>query len=205
MLKKIGKIRFTQIQLQLIFFILFICIGSIYANLTASRHQDDYKMIFDFFGNRIHDEVIIKTDLFQFLLLSRFKLLIGLWIAGFILFVFYIDLGILSFFGFNFGLIMSSALIYNGFKSYVLILALCLPHGLLYVPICCYLVIKNISFSKALYRNRKITKSFKINGQLLLEYFLVGVICGVFMLIGVTLEAYVNPDLIKWAISMLSL
>lgn len=205
MLKKILRIKLTENQLQLIFFVIFICIGALYANLSISKHMDDYRLIFDFFGNRIQDQSIVKTDLFQYLLLSRLKILIILWIVGFILFAFYIDLSITSFFGFNVGLILSSALIYNGFSSYGLILLLFFPQGLFYVPIYIYLTTKNINFSKALYRNRKTTKSFKMNGQLLLEYFLVLAICGVFMLIGITFEAYVNPDLIKWYISTINL
>lgn len=205
MLKRILKVKLTESQLQLIFFMIFICIGALYVNLTINKHMEDYRLIFDFFGNRIQDQTIVKTDLFEYLLMSRVKILIGLWIVGFILFSFYIDLAVTSFFGFNLGLILSSALIYNGFSGYGLILILFLPHGLFYVPIYIYLIIKNINFSRALYRNRKTTKAFKINGQLLLEYFLVLAICGVFMLIGITIEAYVNPDLIKWYISTINL
>ncbi len=205
MLKRIFKFELDQTQLQLIFFILFIGIGALYANLSINKHMEDYRLIFDFFGNRIEAQTIVKTDLFQYLLFSRLKILIGLWIIGFILFAFYIDLSLTSFLGFNFGLILSSALIYNGFRGYGLIILLFFPHGLFYVPIYVYLVAKNMNFSMALYRNRKTSKSFKMNGQLLLEYFLVLAICGVFMLIGITFEAYVNPDLIKWYISTIKL
>lgn len=205
MLKRILKHKLTESQLQLLFFIIFICIGALYANLSVSKHIEDYRLIFDFFGNRIKDQTIVKTDLFEYLLFSRFKILIGLWIVGFILFAYYINVTLTSFFGFNLGLILSSALIFNGFSGYGLILMLFFPQAIFYVPIYLYITSKNNNFSKALYRNRKTTKSFKINGQLLLEYFLVLAICGVFLLIGISFEAYVNPDLIKWYISTINL
>lgn len=204
MLKKIFNYKFSESQLQLIFFIAFICLGAIYANLVVSKSMDDYSLIYDFFGNRIKEQSIVKTDLFEYLLLSRIKLLVALWVIGFILFAFYIDLSITCFFGFNFGLILSSSLLYNGFIGYGLIITLFFPHALIYVPVYIYLIIKNTEFSKALYRNRKTSKSFKINSQLLFEYFLALIISGVFVIIGVTFESYINPDIIKWYMSITS-
>lgn len=203
MLKKMIH-NFSEVQIQLFFFIGFICIGALYANLNVVKHMDDYNLIFDFFNNKMSSPTIIKTDLFEFLLISRMKVLLGLWIVGFVLFASYIDYIVSGFFGFNFGLIFSSALIYNGFNSFGLVIILLLPQGIIYAPIFVFLTSKNINYSKALYRNRKTSKSFKMNGQLLFEYFLVLVICSVFTLIGITLEAYVNPDLIKWYISIKS-
>ncbi|PKM95767.1 MAG: hypothetical protein CVU84_02915 [Firmicutes bacterium HGW-Firmicutes-1] len=204
MLKKIKINKFTEVQIQLFFFMVFICIGALYANLNVSKHMDDYNLIFDFFNNKMASPIIVKTDLFEFLLVSRMKILLGLWIIGFVLFASYIDYIISGFFGFNFGLILSSALIYNGFNSFNLIIVLLLPQCIIYAPIFIYITSKNVEFSKALYRNRKTSKSLKLSGQLLFEYFLVLVICSVFTLIGITLEAYVNPDLIKWYISIKS-
>lgn len=201
MIRKNFISKFSDMQLQLLIFIIFICIGSIYASLNIEKRIEDYKLIFDFFNNKISNPIIIKADLFEFLLLSRFKILIALWIIGFILFAPYINLGVSGFFGFNFGLIFSSSLIYNGFKGFVLILLLLFPQGIIYVPIFIYLTSKNIDFSRGLYKNRKSIRSFKINSQLLLEYFLVLIICTVFVLIGITLEAYINPEIIKWYIS----
>lgn len=204
MLKKISLIKLNERQLQLMLFILFICIGSLYANLVISKNMEDYELIYNFFYNKMTNPTIIKTSLFEFLLFSRFKIIIGIWIVGFILFANYIDYLICCFFGFDFGLIFSAALMYNGFESFGLMLILICPQAIIYVPIFIYLIRKNIEFSKALYKNRKLTKSLKINGQLLIEYFLVLIICCVFTLIGITLEAYVNPDLIQWYISIKS-
>lgn len=204
MLKKISHIKFNESQAQLLLFIVFICIGTLYANLIVSKNMEDYRLIYNFFYNKMSSPTIIKTALFEFLLFSRFKIIIGLWIIGFILFANYIDYLICGFFGFAFGLIFSTALIYNGFKSFGLMLILICPQVIIYVPIFIYLTAKNKEFSKALYKNRKLTKSLRLNGQLLFEYFLVLIICSVFTLIGITLEAYVNPDLIKWYISIKS-
>lgn len=204
MIRKSYISKFSDLQIQLFIFVLFVCIGALYANINIEKRIGDYKLIFDFFNNKIENPIIIKVDLFEFLLLSRFKILIALWITGFILFARYINFGICSFFGFNFGLIFSSALIYNGFKGFALILALLFPQGIIYVPVFIYLTIKNIDFSRGLYRNRKSMRSFKFNSQNLLEYLLILVVCTVFVLIGITLEAYINPDIIKWYISTIN-
>lgn len=198
MLKKINKLNFTQTQIQLTFFISFIFLGSLYANLFISKNVENYGLVFDFFSNKIESNNIVKTELFEFILLNRIEVLMVLWIAGFVIFTLYINIISTSYIGFCFGLIFSSALIYNGFRSYILMFLLFIPQYIIYIPIYIYLINKNHNFSKMLYKNRKVSRSFKINGQLLLEYFLVLIISALCLFIGVFLEAYVNPDIIRW-------
>lgn len=198
MLKKMMKHRINELEVLLVIFIIFVCIGSLYGSLSASKNMENYSLIFDFFNNKMIEGNIIRTDLFEFLLLSRLKLLAAIWIIGFILYALYIDCFAVGFFGFNFGLILSATLLYKGIYGFVFVIILILPQSLIYVPVVIYLIRKNLNFSKSLYGSRKNQKLVKMNGQLLFEYFLVFIISGAFMIIGVISEAYVNIDLINW-------
>lgn len=202
MLKQIRMNKLTESQIQLICFLAFIIMGSIYTNFVIRSNVNDYDLIFNFFYNKINANEVMKTDLFEFILINRIKIFLVLWIIGFTLFSYYIDLILTAYYGFSFGLVFSTALMHNGFSSYFLVFLLLLPHYLIYVPIYIFLTRRNIQFTKSLYRNRKISKSFRINGQFMVEYFLILIICGLFLLIGIFLEAYINPELIKWYISI---
>lgn len=201
MLKKTIKFQFTEVQIQLLFFTLFIIIGTFYANWIYSKGGDQYKIIFEFFYNRFQNQTIIKTDLLQYLVFQRLKLLIVLWLLGFVLFTPWINHIITSFFGFCFGLIFSAAVIEGGMSGYGFVFILLIPHGIIYITLYIYLIIKNSYFSKMLYKNRKTMKT-RMSSSVLLEYFLVLAICSVFLMIGIFLEAYVNTDLVKWYISL---
>lgn len=202
MLKKMMKRRINESEVLLILFITFVCVGSLYGSLSASKNMEHYSLIFDFFNNKIAEGNIIRTELFEFILFSRLKLLAAIWIVGFILYALYIDYLAVSFFGFNFGLILSATLLYKGIYGFIFVIILILPQCLIYVPVFIYLIMKNLSFSKSLYSNRKNNKLVRMNGQLLFEYFLVFIISGAFLIIGVILEAYVNIDLIHWYLSL---
>lgn len=202
MLKKIKKLN--NMQKQLAIFIFCVVIGTLVSNWIVAKHIEQYEMIYNFFYGRLKDIHVVKTDLFEYLLINRFKLLILLWIVGFVLFANYIDYIITGFLGFSFGLVFSGTFILSGFRGYGLMLFLLMPHIIVYIPVYIYLIMKNSYFSSRLYMNRKAFRT-NWNGQLVLEYVLVLALCSVFATIGTFLEAYVNPEVLKWYISLRTL
>jgi stage II sporulation protein M len=182
----------------MLLFVGFMVIGSLYTNLFMDAQLNEYSTIIDFLKTKIESESVSKTALYEFIVFNRLKLYGILWIAGFTIFAFYVDAIATSYFGFSFGLILSLSLIVDGITSYLFVVLLLVPQYIIYIPLYIYLINRNSAFSTTFIKNRKISKSNKINGQLLVEYVFVLIICCLFIFIGAFLESFVNLEVIKW-------
>lgn len=198
MLKKMNHLHFQKKQLKLAAFLFSVLMGALYANWVIVNDLDTYQLVIDFFVGRIRSNTIIKTDLLEYLIFTRFKMLMILWLVGFILFTPIINRGFIVLIGFCYGVIFSAAFIMNGFSGYILFFLLLFPQIFVYVPTFLFLCSKNEEFSKTIYHNRKSVRGFKVGGQTLVEYFLVLAIASVFLILGIYLEAFINSDIIQW-------
>ncbi|MCT4544135.1 MAG: stage II sporulation protein M [Vallitalea sp.] len=191
-------------KIQFILFIVAIVIGSIFANNLSSNKIDEYKLLSNYFITKFPNSNYLNIDLFKFILWKRVKLILGVWILGFTFFEIMINFLLVIYFGFSIGFLFSVGLITKGFKGYMMYLMLLIPQYLFYIPIIIYLIIKSTKFCTNLYHNNK-SKRFNINKQMFVEYFFVLIICIIFTIIGCIMETYINPQLVKWYISVINM
>lgn len=200
-------LRRANVNIYKVLFILFIIsiiIGSIFANELDKSRIDEYQLLSGYFITKFPNSTYLNIDLFKFIVLKRIKFILAIWVFGFTFFELIINYIVVIFFGFSFGFLFSVGLISTGFSGYLLYLVLLFPQYLIYVPIIIYLIVKSTNFSLSLYGGRLRSRT-KANRQLIIEYFLVIIICIIFISVGSVLETYVNPQLVKWYISVTNL
>lgn len=192
-------------KVQFILFIIAIVIGSIYANKLSSNKIDEYKLLSGYFITKFPTSEYLNIELFKFIVWKRIKLILGIWIFGFTFFEIIINYLLVGYFGFSIGYLFSIGLMTGGFSGYLMNLVLLLPQYLFYVPVMIYLIVKSTSFCSNLYSHRNRTRGLNINKQMIIEYFFVLVICIIFIVIGSIIETYINPQLVKWYISVINM
>jgi stage II sporulation protein M len=197
-IRRIKEKKIYGLQLQLVVFIIFVIIGSLYANSTVKHNANNYKIVFDMFSNKISNANILRTDLFQFIVIKRLQIFLLIWIIGFTFFSVYVNSIITGYLGLCFGILFCAGLIYNSYKGYLLVLLLLFPQYIIYVPIYILLISRSTDMSRLIYSSRKITKNFKNNKKRILDYIMILIICILFVIFGSLMEVYINTNIIKW-------
>lgn len=197
--------RVNVFKIQFILFIIAIVIGSIFANRLSINKVDEYKLLSGYFITKFPTSEYLNIELFKFIVWKRIKLILGIWIFGFTFFEIIINYLLVGYFGFSIGYLFSIGLMTGGFSGYLMHLVLLLPHYLVYVPVMIYLIVKSTTFCSNLYSHRNRTRGLNINKQMIIEYFFVLVICIIFIVIGSIMETYINPQLVKWYISVINM
>lgn len=193
----IGKNQFPKKIFFMIYMISFL-LGIIFANWTGKNYIQNIGILSDYFINRYKHTEINGASLFLYVLEKRMAGIVLIGTLGITFWGIIILLGGVLWFGFSSGMFLSAATMKYGFKGIFISLGCILPQYLIYVPAFIFLVSIVYSIWMELYFPSKVIKrSKKTKTQLYGEYILLFFIVSIIMLIGIMLETYVNPVLLK--------
>ncbi len=199
------KFKINIFKMQFMLFMLAIVIGAIFANRLSGNSLDEYKLWSGYFLTKFPESRYLNIELFKFIVWKRMKLILGVWLLGFTFFEVAINYLLVIYFGFSIGFLFSIGLITNGFKGYLMYFVMLLPQYIFYVPVTIYLIVKSTNFCQSLYSRRSRSRGLNLNKQMIVEYLFVLVICVVFIIVGSIVETYINPQLVKWYISVINM
>ncbi len=138
-------------------------------------------------------------DYFFYLMKVRVCILLGLFMASLALPGKYLLYGFLIVFGCSMGSMLSILIVRYGIKGIFLFLALVFPQDIIYIPAIFSGIAILIEFNEKLFERQKI----KYRGEVMHHntWEQVVLLLGV-TIIGVAVECYVNPLLVKWCLKI---
>lgn len=172
------KILHTRKQL-LAFFMPGFLFGILYVNLIMKKYTAEPGIFSDYFLNQFQSASIVAEEYIWYLIKIRtvpFLILLGL---AFTKMRKAASIAFLAWTGFSSGMLLSMAVLSMGIKGSILCIVGILPQFLLYIP--AYMVI--IWYSYTYPQNRWNTQK--------------SIFLGLTMLVGIILEAYINPILMQ--------
>lgn len=193
----IGRNEFPKKIFFMIYMISFL-FGIIFANWAGKSYIQNVGILSDYFLNRYKHTEIIGSSLFLYVLEKRMAGILLIGTLGITFWGIIILLGGVMWFGFSAGMFLSAATMKYGFKGIFISLGCILPQYLIYVPVCIFLILIVYSIWMELYYpSRIIKKSKKNKTQLYGEYILLFLIVCIAMIVGIMLETYVSPAILK--------
>jgi len=160
-------------------------VGIIFANLSA-KDADQVFRLCEYLIREYRRYEIQNDRLFWYCLKERAGVLACIAISGLTIFgPFYHSLCLL-WFGFSFGALVSYATIKFGVKGILLCICGVIPQNLIYIPV----------MITMLYMGWRIGKE-DLTKKVLIIYFLVFLLLFFLLILGILIESYVNPILLK--------
>lgn len=192
------KQPFLYKKLFAVIFMAGFLIGIIYANMIGKKYMDSSGILSDYFLSRYKYFDIVNNNLFWYLLKQRIFPSVVLWITGITIMGIPAVWVYLTWYGFSGGMLISMAVMKFGFKGLILCLGGIMPQYVIYIPIMIILLQKVYQMSLSLYGGKfSQGNGGKTKKQIFLNYLWNYFIIFVILLIGVILESYINPYILK--------
>lgn len=180
-----------QIRSRSPFLTLFLsgfAAGVLYIVLFGRAAVHETTLMSAYFFSRYQQIEFASEELFVYTLKSRLCAFTGLWLAGLTVVGAAAVYGALIWTGSALGITVTTAAMKMGASGILLCIVSALPHFVLYVPACCWLLRRICLMSSAKeWRTRSV----------LFQYLAVWVIGLLVFMAGAWLESYVNPAFLK--------
>lgn len=220
-----GYVKMLRLKDDLVHFKLFATIfmlgfvvGIFLANAAGKSYLSQSGILSDYYLSKYKYMEIDSAGLLLFVLQKRLKWILLLWGAGFTILGVPLVLAYSGWIGFSAGLILSVSVIRFGFVGVIFCAVGIFPQGIIYIPVLIYFAehIYKMSQSKVhgssptanfkmahskigtRHGNAKSLDSLRTNNKSTLSQY-IGILIFVFLLfmVGVLMESYINPTLIK--------
>lgn len=188
-----NRQSFVYKKLFTVIFMAGFLLGILYTNLLGREYMDSSSLFGSYYLNSYQYIEVVSSDLFWFILQKRIMPMVIVWVLGVTALGQAAVIGVLAWVGFSGGMLVSMAVMQFGFKGLLLCLGGLFPQYLIYVPAVFLLLHKVYAMSKSYAREKAEAGA----GQLLLPYALSLIFILLFLLLGVILESYVNPSILK--------
>lgn len=184
-------------------FLVGMCIGIVAANMFCDAYQDQVMILSNYLLQKYPTAEIDAQRLFVYCI--QIRLMPVLYIGIFSLTIFggcYVTV-YLIWLGFSFGALLSAATLRFGLRGILLCLAGMFPQFLIYVPV----MAGALYFGNGLYRKLYIENDSGVSAGIgrrsfFIRYALVFCILFIVSIIGVCLESYVNPIILKKVLNL---
>lgn len=182
----------------LFFFLLGICLGILFANLLGNRYIDKISLLSDYMLLKYQRMDLQQEKLFRYCLEARVLPMCYIWVFGLTMFAAVVGYLYVMWFGFTAGALLSIATMRFGAKGVLLCLCGVLPQYIIYVPLMLALLAVSSGTGMRLYgRGGMRGTVYGGKRKLIGTYFLVFLLLLVVCIMGIFLESYVNPFLLK--------
>ena len=170
------------------------CIGILIANFLGYDYFNRIGVITEYFIEKYKYNDINSLQLFNYILEKRIAIIIVIWFMGFTVISRILNRVYLGWIGFSLGISITCLVMKFGIKGIIIFAGAMFPHFIFYVFAILMLVYKceNIFYNLKVYGK---------NNKIILEYILVFIICAIVMIIGIILESFVNPIILKGILS----
>lgn len=178
------------INLMILLLFLSLLIGIVAANCFFADYLEQMQSIIDLYIKHYYSVIINKEELLIYLIKVRFLVLVFLCILGNTK---WSDIAMGSYclwIGFSAGIFVAMVTIQKGLSGFILVFMSLLPQYLVYIP--AFVIL----FFEIIHR-RKILDNEEDSFHEKTRYICVCVVVMVLFLIGIWLEAYVNPIFTK--------
>lgn len=182
--------------------LLTFFIGIIFGGFVVWWNKEQFVQDSYFLGEEVFQRFgytsIYKTGFFYYICKNRLELFLFLVLSSFTNYIGSVFYFTILWFGICGGVIGSTLLLKFGLKGLLLLFGLFFPHICIYVP--CFIVLMKFLFQfrdiRAFSKNNSWDKKCTINRRILI--FLVMILCFIaVMIVGVWIESYVNPIVLK--------
>lgn len=181
--------KLSGINLQIVFLILGVILGAIFANLFKDIYYSDFK---DIINSNKFVENIDNDELFRYIIFRQFKSFFMLWIFSITMIGYLYISAFVLYKGFSIGIFIATlTMIYKIKGLYIYLMYIC-PHYIVYIPIYTIAIMKCIQIYKDVNKNGKKDKK-----KIFLNTIPIILTCIVFLILGAFLEAYINPKIIN--------
>lgn len=182
----------------LLFFLLGICLGILFANFLGNRYIDKISLLSDYMLLKYQRMDLRQERMFRYCLEARVLPMCYIWIFGLTMFASVVGYLYVMWFGFTAGALLSMATMRFGVKGIALCLCGVLPQYLVYVPVMLALLALSFTTGNRLYGKGGVRGTiYGGKRKLVGKYFLVFLLLLVVCITGIFLESYVNPYLLK--------
>lgn len=203
----VKKIHCKKLQVQTIFLFVFTAgflAGILLTNFCGKNYVQETGILSQYFIQRFKQGKMDSMDYFYYLLTSRSKGLVLLWIFGTTMFGIAAVYAYLFWFGLSGGILLTSSVMNYGMKGIVVCVVSGIPQYLFYIPLGLFLLRLVYQTSAAVYFPRmQAYTTERSKGYILLKY--TGCFClallGIF--IGIWLESWLNPVILKKILKIL--
>ncbi|MFP3154581.1 stage II sporulation protein M [Lachnospiraceae bacterium ZAX-1] len=180
--------------IRLLFLGCFI-VGIICANLLGKEKLDSFGILNEYFIEKFKYTTIRQESLFYYILEARLPIMALLLLLVFTVFGIVFGMLFIGWQGFAAGFLISVALIKYGLKGLLLVGGAAFPQYIIYIPV--YMIYLHL----AVFTQKKIAASKEEGGSgrpkaYVACFIAVVLILGAYI-IGIFLESYVNPPLLK--------
>ncbi len=179
-------------------FLAGICIGILFANFLGNRYIDKISLLSEYMLLKYQRMDLRQERLFRYCLEARILPMCYIWVFGLTMFAGLVGHLYVLWFGFTTGALLSIATIRFGVKGIVLCVCGVLPQYIIYIPIMLILLTLSSGTGIRLYGRGGVRGTVyggkrRLIGKYFLAFLLILVVC----IIGIFLESYVNPILLK--------
>lgn len=201
--REVKKIRICSNLFFMDFFGCF-CLGIILVNIIASEYLSEMGMFGDYFLMQFKSVELNTQSLFFYVFEKRMLFLIFLFVVGFTSIGCICSYICIGWFGLCSGLLLSLAAKEQGVIGMFICFLGVMPQFIIYVPFGYLFLKKMYRISSQLhFQNTAGMLERGYKRQIILSYFLVFLLTVVLYFIGVLLESYVNPVILKKVLSWL--
>lgn len=188
-------ITFTK-YIKFLFLGCFI-IGIVYANILGEEKLTGLGILNEYFIEKFKFTSIRKESIFFYILEERLPVIICILVFVFTSFRLIAGGVFIGWQGFSAGFLLSTAIIKYGIKGMALIGGAIFPHYLVYIPLyIIYLQLAAFLQQKTSCLKKETQASYSKSKRYAVSLFVVSLIFCAFI-IGIFLESYVNPPLLK--------
>ncbi len=174
-----------------------ISVGGFTAKFVDQSHKQELVAYLKGFFHLFNTDSIRNTDIFSQSLINNIQLLSLNWIFGILIIGIPGIIFIIGFKGFVIGFTVGLLIEQFKFKGIVLFLLGVLPQNLILIPVFIISSAFSLCFSVMLIKN-KLSKSKQINfNKQFLIYTMWHLILAIFILVAVSIEAFISPIFIK--------
>ncbi|MCX7749751.1 MAG: stage II sporulation protein M [Clostridia bacterium] len=182
----------------LLAFIIGVSAGAFTVNGLSSMQRDELTSYFKGFIDLLHNQEVDSSELLRIAVMENGKILVVLWILGLTIigipFIF-ILVGVRGFItGFSSGFIIAT----SGMKGFIFVLFTILPKEIIIIPCIIALGVNGINFSLSIIKSKSIKHISKENIKTnFFAYCFVTLFFSCFIFVGILLEVYILPVLIR--------
>ncbi|SHJ65957.1 stage II sporulation protein M [Anaerobranca californiensis DSM 14826] len=186
--------------------LIFICgiiFGSIMVNRLPSQHSEGLKQEINFYFEVLDEATgINKISILKESLVSNGKFILVAFLSGLTVIGIPVIILILFIRGIILGFTVGFIFNHSTLKGLLFALSAIVPHNLLIIPALLVSSVASISFSWVILLKIVKNKNFNIK-SFFLNYCILILLSGIFMVIAGVIEAYIIPILLKLVVSMM--
>ncbi len=190
-----NKRGFTKNDILIIIFFIGLIVGTIFANIFRTLYINEINIVNDYFSNKLVNMDIEYGSLLKYILFSRIKYFIILWLFSITILGLPVIFIYLIYSGFLVGFIISISTMKYGIMGILLFIVYLFPHGIIYIPVIAISIQRAFIMCKRMYYMKNGVKVNKKN--IILEYLFTIILLLVMIIIGCFIETYINSNILQ--------